>query len=286
MSRKEIETYNDIELNEFCNRILWLFDNYVPNWGVEELVKIDVLSCYVHVSSRLNFTRKNTITSNKPPNIMVKGEVLYNKNTSIWREGQLLSMSPTQLNMHCNKTSKLLMEYKNVWETFDEMVWDANFCSVEMLKINSLYEEKFSDNLSRLPPKIAKDFIEENIKTCSVVGVLVKENWRLGHDFEDLLVSLRSCFWKITPFVLCIGSDNSIDMEQMDSLLLTSSAYSKFNSVINWKSVTTLTAEEVSDFCLVTVARINYFTMKKVKLKGSFKEYKCVSIILNTKTLQ
>lgn len=241
------------ELNQFCNRKVYLYKNYIPAWGIKELVEIDILACYLQVKSRMAFIRKITSTSNVPPNIMVKVEVLYNKEKSIWRLRQLLSLSHTQLRQHCNKTAVLLKEYRQVWQTFNEMVWDANFCNVEKLKQETLEPSAKHESLLTLPQLVAEDTIENNFKTCQELGEIVQHNWRIGHDKNTFLVSLKSCMWKITPHVFCVEDDYPHGKPP--------TSFHFFNSgtpVLYWKDIKSFSAEEIVEYTVHTIEKMHY----------------------------
>lgn len=265
LSRKNIEEFSDKEINEFCDRVLWLSEYYSQGWRIQQQIEADMIACYLQITIRNNFTRVNTNSSKDLPQIMVRGEVLYNKQKSIWRLGQLLSMEEYQLKKHCEKTAALLKDYNQMWGTFEEMIWDANFCSVQLAKFDPNYNTSSNNFLRKLPEQISSNALDINMETCSTLGFLILENWRLGENKEDLLKSIRACLWKITPHILCIPDNKE---------------YKNFNEITDfnllkmidvaddWEMLTSKSAAEVYNIFMKTIAQIHFlFTNNSENIK-------------------
>lgn len=272
ITRKMLQYSTDLFLNFFCNRVIFLNDNYDINWKIKTQLETDILACWLMMTVRRNFTRIQFPVSTAPPDIKVTGNLIFNKGAAVDRTLQLLTLGRDRLKHHCTITSDLLKDYNLNWKTIDQMSDDANVCTLELMDppINSF---DFSFETLSIHINKTSTSTDEVINTCKVIANLIQESWRLRKNISAIVISLKMCFWKLHEAVVCDIIDTKPVFEK-DSIDLKATT-----RLLTWDVLKTKNADEVYDTCVQQISKIRHLFLTKTEEKTLFNNLAiCVNI--------
>lgn len=281
--RNEVENYDDLQLNFFCNRIIYLYDNYQKDWNIMKQLEIDLLGCYMITNTRIpeKFVRANfsNAVMISQPKIIVKSELLFNQDANKSRGTMLKALGPEKLQKHCNKTTQLLKDYKEFWKTIDQMSEDANYCNLYIYDQIS-YDNTPTNAISELPMKIYSSNLEHVIATCKEVAIIFMEQWRQEPNNFHLIKSLKTCFWKLTQNILCVSTDrlNNFENDAQD-LFITLKDF-------DWENFRKLTATDVTRFCTTQISQMRHLYLSAEDQKTLTKNLEiCIHVLSRNQSI-